>query len=66
MTDGDSKLYDDSEVFAKYGEPRLMNPDGLSRWWNPVEFLGGGLFGYKSGLLGTPGGAGVFSSTLNG
>ncbi len=66
ITDGDSALNDDSEVFAAYGEPRLMNPDGLTRWWNPVEFLGGWLFGYKSGLLGTPGGAGVFSSTLNG
>jgi hypothetical protein len=54
-------------MISGYGEPRLINPDGLTRWWNPVEFLGFAPFGYKpGGLLGTPGGAGVFSATING
>lgn len=61
------KAYDNGEVFASYGQPRLKNPDGMTRWWNPMEFLGNAPFGYKpGGLLGTPGGAGVFSATLNG
>ncbi len=71
ITDGTTHLYpkgyDNGEVFASYGQPRLENADGLTRWWNPVEFLGQVPFGYKpGGLLGTKGGAGVFSATLNG
>jgi len=28
----------------------LINNDGFTRWWNPVEFTEGGLFGYTPGI----------------
>ena len=34
--------------------PRLLNPDGYTRWWNPSEFLNPGMFGYTNGKLGNP------------
>jgi len=36
------------------GEPRLLNPDGWTRWWNPLEFINPGYFGYVDGILGPP------------
>jgi hypothetical protein len=39
---------------AGEGEPRLINPDGWTRWWNPLEFITPGLFGYVDGILGPP------------
>ncbi len=39
-------------VVAGFDETRLMNPDGLTRWWNPKEFLNAGLYGYAPGKLG--------------
>jgi hypothetical protein len=56
---------DQSLILPGDGEPRLQNPDGWTRWWNPKEFLGVGLFGFQPGLFGQEGGAGVFTSTLN-
>ncbi len=47
------------------GDPRLLNPDGWTRWWNPKEFPGAGLFGFQQGLIGGKGGAGVFTCTMN-
>jgi hypothetical protein len=35
-------------------QTQLLNRDGLTRWWNPSEFTGGGLFGYKTGKPGNP------------
>ncbi len=32
--------------------PMLDNADGTTRWWNPVEFTGSGIFGFKPGMLG--------------
>lgn len=57
---------DPSLIFSGPDEPKLLNPDGLTRWWNPKEFPGTGIFGFKEGLLGKKGGAGVFTATLNG
>lgn len=52
-------------VVAGFDETRLMNPDGMTRWWNPKEFLNGGLNGYVPGNLGNviPGDQ---AATLNG
>lgn len=56
---------DPSLIVSGPGEPKLLNPDGWSRWWNPREFPGTGLFGFQPGLIGSGGGAGVFTATLN-
>jgi hypothetical protein len=53
-------------VMAGAGDTRLLNPDGLTRWWNPAEFPSNGtMFGYVDGLLGVPDSVAGFSSTLN-
>ena len=44
--------------------PTLDNYDGMTRWWNPVEFTGNGIFGYKPGLLGSPDSS-IFTRTIN-
>ncbi|MFH1675824.1 MAG: hypothetical protein ABIC40_02280 [bacterium] len=53
-------------IIPANGEGRLVNADGWTRWWNPKEFVNPGIFGFKQGLIGQPGGAGVFTATLNG
>lgn len=45
--------------------PRLLNPDGYTRWWNPLEFTNPGWFGYTNGKLGSPT-PDVFDALLNG
>ena len=48
------------------GDTRLLNPDGLTRWWNPAEFpTTGTMFGYGDGILGSPDSIANFNSTLN-
>ncbi len=43
----------DYEVqYPKPNELRLLNADGYTRWWNAVEFLTPGLFGYTPPLMG--------------
>jgi hypothetical protein len=43
--------------------PKLLNADGLTRWWNPDEFTGGApIFSYIPGKLGTPG---TFNANIN-
>lgn len=32
-------------------DPKLLNPDGWSRWWNPSEFTDPGLLGYVPGKI---------------
>jgi len=67
LTPGSDLPFGDiSLIFPSYSEPRLLNPDGWTRWWNPKEFPGTGIFGFKQGLIGSTGGAGVFTSTVNG
>ena len=35
-------------------QPKLLNPDGYTRWWNPVEFgVFPPIFSYTPGALGT-------------
>ncbi len=54
-------------VMAGEGDTRLLNPDGLTRWWNPSEFpYDGTMFGYKDGLLGTKDSVADFNCTING
>ena len=45
--------------------PRLMNPDGFTRWWNPVEFTDPGVRGYDDGKLGAPNVGGGFDAEIN-
>jgi len=46
------------------GEPRLVNADGYTRWWNPLEFIGYGMFSYQDGFFGTPKAVGGYQSNL--
>ncbi len=43
---------DPTLVLSGPDETRLMNPDGMTRWWNPREFTNPGLYGYVPGELG--------------
>jgi hypothetical protein len=48
------------------GDTRLLNPDGYSRWWNPLEFPHTNtMFGYKDGLLGVPYDSAGYNCTVN-
>ncbi|MFH1675586.1 MAG: hypothetical protein ABIC40_01080, partial [bacterium] len=44
--------FDYDVQFPKPDETRLLNADGYTRWWNTVEFITPGLFGYTPTLLG--------------
>ncbi len=69
ITNGSISGFNDPDlVMAGEGDTRLLNPDGYSRWWNPVEFPvnDGTIFGYTDGLLGQPDSLADFNSTLNG
>jgi len=61
-------FHDPDLLMAGDGETRLLNPDGLTRWWNPDEFgiPGPPIFRYKDGLMGNPDSMGNYSCTLNG
>ena len=64
---GSSIPYSDINlVFSGPDEARMLNPDGFTRWWNPKEFPGANLFGFFPGMLGQPGGPGVFTANVNG
>jgi hypothetical protein len=53
-------------VMAGSGDTRLLNPDGATRWWNPVEFQHNvGIGGYQDGVLGTPDSVANFNCTVN-
>ncbi len=67
ITDGSLGGFTDTGVvIPRADEPRLVNADGYSRWWNPREFTMGGLFGYNNGLLGAPDSYMHYGSTVNG
>ncbi|HDS30069.1 MAG TPA: PKD domain-containing protein [Firmicutes bacterium] len=54
-------------VMPGAGDTRLMNADGLTRWWNPVEFPNTGkILGYVDGMLGNPHAIVNYTATLNG
>ena len=58
---------DPSIVMAGPQDPRILNPDGLTRWWNPVEFNHGeNIFSYNDGDLGISYEIGQYNATLNG
>jgi len=56
---------DPTVILAGPNETRLMNPDGMTRWWNPREFTKYGVYGYDPGELGSliPGNE---AATING
>ncbi len=68
ISNGSISGYDNPDLILAGGDDTyLMNPDGLTRWWNPSEFPHDGtIFGYTDGLLGTPDSSADFNSTLNG
>jgi len=58
---------DPSIVAAGPGETRLLNADGWTRWWNPVEFqIGNNIFSYRDGRFGIKNAIGNYNCTLNG
>jgi len=64
-----SGFEDPDIVVAVDGDVRLLNPDGLSRWWNPREFPFNEtvpMWGYIDGGLGTPDEIANYTATLNG
>lgn len=40
-------------------DPYMLEPDGFTRWWNPVEFTTPGFFGYTPGVYGKNPPAGI-------
>ncbi len=59
----------DTLYYPSEGNVRLVNPDGYTRWWNPVEFPPNPAkpqFGYIDGLLGKKQSEAAFDATLNG
>jgi len=59
----------DDLLFPDEGDVQLLNPDGYTRWWNPVEFPPNPTVrhqGYVDGLLGRPNSVAGFDATLNG
>jgi hypothetical protein len=69
ITSGSYSGFSDTDiVYAGPGDTRLLNPDGHSRWWNPVEFPenpDAPIFGYIDGLMGVANDIGNYNSTLN-
>ena len=61
--------FSDKLYFPGDDQVRLLNPDGYTRWWNPVEFPYDAAHpskGYKDGLLGKKNSVANFDATLNG
>jgi len=67
MTNGSVTGFDDPDLrMAGEGDTRLLNPDGYTRWWNPLEFPhGAAIVNYIDGMLGTPDSTGDYNCTLN-
>ena len=68
ITNGTKSGFEDPGIrMAGDDDTHLLNPDGWTRWWNPVEFPvnNGTIFGYQDGLLGTPDSVADFNCTLN-
>ncbi len=69
ITSGSVTGFNDSGIIIPGpGDTRLLNPDGLTRWWNPAEFPvnDGTMQSYNDGLLGTPDAVANFTATVNG
>ena len=54
--------FDKGVKYSGQNDLRLLNADGYTRWWNPVEFLTPGLFGYTPGAMAV----GTANATVNG
>ncbi len=53
-------------IMAGSGDTRLLNADGFTRWWNPVEFPHTGtILGYNDGQMGIPDSVADYDCTLN-
>ncbi len=68
IADGSLAGFSDPDIIlGEPGETRLLNADGLTRWWNPSEFPDNGtMFSYRDGKLGQPDSIWHFAATLNG
>ncbi len=69
MSSGTMMGFNDTDiVMSGDGDTRLLNADGLTRWWNPAEFdiPGAPILRYRDGLLGNPNGSVGYNCTLNG
>jgi hypothetical protein len=70
ITSGSISGFTDPDlVVAGEGDTRLINPDGLSRWWNPREFPYNEktpLWGYIDGNRGISDSVAHYTATLNG
>jgi len=70
ITSGSISGFSDPDlVVAGEGDTRLLNPDGLTRWWNPREFPYNSqtpMWGYINGNKGTPDETAHYTATLNG
>ncbi len=70
ISQGSITGYDDPDIVVPGdGDTRLVNADGLTRWWNPVEFpynTTAPIYGYIDGAMGTPDSIADYSATLNG
>jgi hypothetical protein len=68
ISNGTMTGFSDTEMtLAGASDTRLLNADGLTRWWNPKEFTKGGtMFSYKDGAYGYKDSQWHFSSTMNG
>jgi hypothetical protein len=55
FTKGNGYTLSDNELMLTGpDEPRLVNADGYTRWWNPEDFPSQILLGYSDGKYGTP------------
>ena len=68
ISNGSINGFSDNELKIPGTEDtRILNPDGLTRWWNPSEFPDNGtMFGYMDGVLGAANDIGGYTATLNG
>lgn len=69
ISNGSLDGFSDPDIrMTSEGDTRLLNPDGYSRWWNPVDFPInlGTIYSYNDGLLGTPYSSAYYNCTVNG
>ncbi len=66
FTNGTHTGFGDGITMAGWGDTRLVNADGYTRWWNPVEFPEAPFFGYTDGLIGAPNSKAHYNCNING
>jgi len=67
ITNGSITGFHDPDLrVAGEGDTRLLNTDGYTRWWNPLEFPHGTtILNYIDGMLGTPANSADYNCALN-